>query len=443
VTRAPHDPLGIIAGRARQQVLFGAVDVTNAIRGGRIHGSLDSRGELKLTLDADALPADPVDYLAPLEYRSPSGGNRFTGHVAKSVPDGRRIAFEAYGATRLVEQAVGTFVALDTPHQEIVYVMARAASMTDEQLYIQGLDALKPEIFEVLAPVHGVSVDDTARIGSVTLIATEPMRKRIAELGFAEHLDEIDADAFALGLATAALGYHAERTALAQIDLALSWIATRLRHAITFLPDGALQGFDRAERRAVPRRGDLVIVRGLGTGRRWLRSTTAEATAATARIDADDPLLHALPQTLRPVERLALSACRRAVAESEPLARIQAISEAIECLVSGVKVPRLWPEGDLRRLRDALPDDVGPELRQRARKAISDLNDPPLMPRLRHLIDTYGLPVSDAEIELLKTVRGIRNDAVHGREATPPAPEVLDYASAVLCRLTVEHLATL
>jgi hypothetical protein len=133
---------------------------------------------------------------------------------------------------------------------------------------------------------------------------------------------------------------------------------------------------------------------------------------------------------------------RRAIAQTEPLARIQAISEAIECLVSGVKVPARWSDEELRTLRDALPDDLTPDLRKRARKAISDLNEVPLMPRLRHLIETRGLPVSDAEFALLKTVRRIRNDAVHGREAQPPAPEVLDHATAVLCRLTVEHLAT-
>ena len=68
-----------------------------------------------------------------------------------------------------------------------------------------------------------------------------------------------------------------------------------------------------------------------------------------------------------------------------------------------------------------------PDLRKRARKVISDVNEVSLMPRLLHLIETRGLPVSDAE---LKAVRHIGND------------EVLDHATAVLCRLTVEHLAT-
>jgi hypothetical protein len=314
--------------------------------------------------------------------------------------------------------------------------------MIDEQLHIQDLDKLQPEIFEVVAPVHGLTAIETATVGSVTFLAPEPTRERLAKLGFEGHMDDIDADAFALSLATAARGYVAEQAALQAIDLALSWMAARLRHAIAFLPDGTLQSFDRAQRRAVPRRDELVFVRGLATGRRWLRSTTSEATRATATLDEGDPLLHALPPVLDPVEHLALAACRRAIAETGPLARIQAISEAIECLVSGVKVPARWSAAELRSLRDALPDDLTPDLRKRARKAIADLNEVPLMPRLQHLIETRGLPVSDAEFKLLKSMRDIRNNAVHGREAQPPAPDVLDHATAVLCRLTIEHLAT-
>lgn len=442
MTSALHDFFGVIATRPPQRVLFGSVDVVNAMRGGRIHGSLESRGELELTLDVDALPPDPVDYLAPLRYHSRGGAPRFAGHVATGVPNGRRITCAAFGATLLTEQAVGTFVAFEVPHPELIYVMARASGMTDDQLHIGGLDELAPEVFEVLTPVHGVTVRDSTPLGSVTFLPQQPTREHLAELGFDKHVDQLDGDAFALCPATAVLGYHAEQAALETIDVTLSWIAARLRHATAVLPDGSLQTFDRAKRRAVPRRGELVVIRGLASGRRWLRSANGEATAASATLDPGDPLLQNMPTALRPVERLALSACLRAIAETEPLARIQAISETIECLVGGVKVPAQWSAEHLNTIRDALPDHLPADLRERARKAISDLNEVPLMPRLRHLVDARGLTVSDTELELLTTVRRIRNDAVHGREAEPPAPEMLDYATAVISRLTVEQLAT-
>jgi hypothetical protein len=62
------------------------------------------------------------------------------------------------------------------------------------------------------------------------------------------------------------------------------------------------------------------------------------------------------------------------------------------------------------------------------------------MRRLRAAVEDYGLPVSDDELALLDRMRAIRNDAVHGREASLPSPTELDYASAVTCRLVVEYL---
>jgi hypothetical protein len=143
---------------------------------------------------------------------------------------------------------------------------------------------------------------------------------------------------------------------------------------------------------------------------------------------------------LQTTDRLALAACRRATFELESLARVQALSEAIECLVAGVSVPRRWPRQDLRRIKRALPADLPPELAEAAKHAIGDLNRPGLMQRFRMLVEEQGLPVSDAELDLLDRTRAIRNDAVHGRTATPPSPADLDYATAIVCRVIVEHL---
>lgn len=63
------------------------------------------------------------------------------------------------------------------------------------------------------------------------------------------------------------------------------------------------------------------------------------------------------------------------------------------------------------------------------------------MARLRHLLESDGLPCSEAEIDLLVQLRRIRNDAAHGRQAEPPAPEVLDQAAAIASRLVVSKLA--
>jgi hypothetical protein len=443
MTRRPvDDPLGILERRSGPTVTLGATDLTNAFRGGSIHQALNSRGDVDLRLDVAALPPVPVDYLAPLSYRSSGSGVRadFVGHAASARPEGGLIQLEAHGASLLVEQGPGLFVAIGVAHNELVYTMARSAGMSDDELFIGRLDELAPELFEVMTPLHGVAVDAPRTVAGVTVLPANHVIDRLVGLGFRDDADELHADAFALSLQTAALAYGAEQAGLGDIDTALDWLATRLQHALAVLPDGTTQPFDRTQRLARPRRGDVVAIRGLTTGRRWLRSASPEALGLRARLDADDPLLRIDMQSLSATHRLALAACRRATSERDPLARVQALWEAIEFLVAGVKVPHRWAKADLKAIKRHLLDDLPSALRRRAEKAIDDLNQSPLMARFRELIEREGLPISEAEIDLLKAIRSVRNDAAHGRPAAAPPPAELDYATAIVGRLVVEHL---
>jgi hypothetical protein len=443
MTRRPiYDPLGVLERHGSPVVALGATDITNALRGGSVHQALSSRGDVHLTLDVTALPPDPVDYLAPLSYQSSGTGVRaeFIGHVANAHPQEGRIELEAHGASLLTEQRPGLFVAFGVAHNELVYTMARSAGMSDEEVVIGRLDELEPEVFEVMTPMHGVVVDAPRHVAAVTILPADHVTDRLVGLGFADHADELHADAFALSLHTAALAYGAEQAGLRDIDTALDLLATRLQHALAVLPDGTPQRFDRAQRLARPRRGDVVAVRGLTTGRRWLRAASPESLGLRATLDVNDPLLHIDARTLSATHRLALAACRRASTERDPLARVQALWEAIECLAAGVKVPHRWAKSDLKAIKCQLPDELPPELRRRVETAIDDLNQSPLMARFRELIERDGLPISEAEIKLLAAIRRIRNDAVHGRPATPPPPADLDHATAIVARLVVEHL---
>jgi hypothetical protein len=62
------------------------------------------------------------------------------------------------------------------------------------------------------------------------------------------------------------------------------------------------------------------------------------------------------------------------------------------------------------------------------------------MDRYRSLAEHEGLSITDREMDLLDTMRKIRNDTVHGRAAIAPSPVDLDYATAIVCRVVVEHL---
>jgi hypothetical protein len=441
VSRAP-DPLGLLAHQQRPTVTIGAANVSNALRGGNLHMGLNQRGEARFSLEAVALPVEPVDYTAPLEYHTGRRGGRaeFVGNItAARVQDGR-IELNAYDATLLSEQAMGLFVTIGVAPDEITYVMARSAGMSDDQLVIPSLDELNAEVFEVIAPVRGVAVREPRTVAGVTILPAPGVFERLRQMGFEGATDDLSADAFALSLTTARLGFHAEQNGLGEIDTALDWLTTRLRHALPFLPDGSTQDFDRGARRATPRRGELVIVRGLGTGRRWLRSASSHAVDAVLQLNDEEAILRVLPSHPSAADRLALAACRRAASERDPLARIQALWEAVECLVVGTSVPAQWTKEDVRALKKQLPLDLPEPLIVRARAALDRVSQVPLMARLRELVDHDALPVSEAELDLLAELRRVRNDAVHGREAVPPPPDVLDHATAIVCRLLVERL---
>src|SRR4051794_1355927 len=172
--------------------------------------------------------------------------------------------------------------------------MARSAGLTDEELVIPALDSLRQETFEILAPVYGLTVTGRRPLGAMTLLPRDDVLDRLREIGF-QNLEPLsDADAFVLGLETARLAYDAEQAGHRRIDTALDLVATRLRHALATFPNGEPQPFARDERRALPRRGDHVVVRGLLTGRRWLRSSVPQPIGSTAQLAEHDPLLDGL-----------------------------------------------------------------------------------------------------------------------------------------------------
>lgn len=436
------DPLGLLTAASSPAATIGGVDVGNAVRGGSVRVALDSRGELAIELDPAALPPEPVDYLATTTYKSTGPGLRtdFSGHVDRAVLADGRIKLEASGASLLVEHAAGLLISKGVAPPQLIYEMARSAGMTDDELVISELDDAEPEIFEVIAPLHGLALEAERRIASVTLMPRTDVLPRLAEMEFGDQLDAIDAEAFALSLQSQHRVYLAEQAGLREIDTMLDWLAARFQHGLARTQDGSLQPFERANSRARPHRGDLAVVRGLTSGQRWLRSVTRESMRFTASIRTNDPLLDIDLAALRTTERLALAACRRATSEHEPLARVQAISEAIESLVAEVSVPRRWERAQLRAAMRALPDHLPAGLLEDAKKAIGNLNTPGLMRRFRSLAEHAGLPISDRELGLLDEMRNVRNDAVHGRPAVPPSPPALDYATAIVCRVIVEHL---
>lgn len=158
-----RDPFGLLDQRTGLAIKFGFTDVSSALRGGSVTGTMGGRDNATLHLVPDLMPPDPVDYFAPLEIKRGHDRDRadFVGHAATAtLADDGRIKVEAYGASLLTERALGYFEAADVNAAEVTYLIARAAGMSDDQLVIEGLDDLPIETFEVIAPLHGVTTDE-------------------------------------------------------------------------------------------------------------------------------------------------------------------------------------------------------------------------------------------------------------------------------------------
>lgn len=440
------DPFGLRANHQDLKLVFGETRVLGGMRGGRLHTSLESVATADFGLDPDRLGIDLPDFLAPLSVYA---GRRiddhpvFQGHVRRAAADERGV-IQVYAAdsSELTETVLGGLRTPHLPPMEAVYILARGAGLAPQQLVIEGLDDLPTETFEVLAPLEGLQVADRVSLGSVTLLPPEPVAARLLVEGF-DDTRLHGASGYALALQTEQLAFDAEQRGLDEIDAVLGWVTARQRYGLALLRDGTPQAFDRDDARALPVRRDVVAVRGLLTGRRYSRAPSLQARAATLRLDAADPLLQSVDVSMLSVtDRLALNAARRAVSISEPLERIQALWEATEYLVAGVRAPKTVTREQIKQLKDNVPSEMDDGVRRRALKAIDGMNQVPLLARLRFMIESSNLPCSEEEIELLSEMRRVRNDVAHGRLAQPPTAERLDYATAVVCRLIVSRLVT-
>jgi hypothetical protein len=441
------DVLGLIEGRRRTAVHFGLVDAGAALVRAHMQSRMNAVPNAELIIDLERTPG-PIDYFAGLAVVAEQGVARyprFTGSVVKADPAPEGVVIEAMSAVAIAESLIGGLSARGVPHYELVYVLARAAGFREEQINIVGFPAPPRETFEVVVPVDGVDVGVPTDFAGVRFM---PADRGLRALGVLEIADEMrtafDAPAYALALATASRMLDAEEEGLAQIDLALSWLTVRLRYGLATLPDSRLLSFRRRESLARPGRRDLVSVRGLLTGRQWLRrpEVVQEERAVSLhrrpRLDPDLPQL-----TLQ--ERLALLALARATREPEPLARVHALWEAIEFYAKGTTVDLLFTNQDLEELRallqNVLPARFTERQRQRVIGQLDRLNDPPLLVRLRAALDVDAVPYADGDIELLSRLRRLRNKVVHGRSRELPQAEDVEHATSIVARMLVYRIA--
>jgi hypothetical protein len=442
---ADLDALGLLAARRETSVRFGAVEVGPALRGANLSSTVNQMPDADLVLDLERA-ATPPDYFGGLTVSAKERGERlprFTGSVVRASPAADGVQVTALGGISLAESLSGGLAVRGVPNFELVYVLARSGGLRDEQLRIDGLDRLPRETFEVIAPVDAVELDGALDFGGVRFVPAAVGARALSALEVSDEMRAAyETPAYALALVTTTRALVAEEEGLAQIDLALAWLTTRLRFGFATLPGGHTLRFTRTESLAQPNRRDLVLVRGMLTSRQWLRRPGSVPERRTVRLIADGARLDPNMPSMTLQGRLALGALARATSELDPLARVHALFEAIEFYASGVTVPSLFTKSERQALIRSLPQSFNDEQRERVGELVQKLNNPPLLVQLMRALDTDGVPMAAGEVDLLWRLRALRNDVVHGRRSELPAAEDVEYATSIVARMLVYRAAT-
>ncbi|WP_143681403.1 hypothetical protein [Streptomyces sp. 2R] len=432
-------PLG---GNSRREITkFGAVDVSSAIISITVNAKLNAISEARIVIDGKSSVISRLDFASQITVEQVVGENSrivFTGFAVEAKVSGGRIEAVCTAIPEFSERRVSPMATVGVPATEMIYTLAKGGGLGDEQLEIHGIEELPTEVFEIIAPVEGMQIDKSVRVGEVTFAGREFLNlEGMPEANSAAEFSEFSC--YAVTYATSSLLLSAETLALQEIDLSLAWLTVRSRYSVAPLPGGRIGGWERASMFVAPRRGPFVYVRGLRTKRRWLRVPEQEVQLTkleptSKHLDLTHPSLsRIIPLNIRQ----ALIAAARASREKDSITRVTALWEAIEFYVGKTSVPDIFSKADRRAIRRALPEFSDQHKTKRLEMLLGDLNNPPLFVKFRRRVSLDGAPVSQSDVDLLAKLRKVRNDVVHGRSPVEPDVHEVNQGVAIVSRILV------
>lgn len=427
----------------------GDVDLSKAIIGKIRLWSEQGLPGGEVTLAADLLEACPFDYLGEAQILARREGREialFTGLVDRVTHGEQTSKLDLVSVGKpFTEMGIGGLgVGKGIDPLELIWSLMVSSGMHDDRIDIEGFHPGPVEDFEVIVPLEALVIDRPMIVGEVALTADRRLRKLSGRLGPRELRKAYrSAPAWARVLVEERTLWEAEIAGSALIASALSWMTANAHYSYSKKPNGELAPFDRDWFRTRIHHGDVILVRGLSSGRIWLRSPTGIVYVPPAQVGE---LSRFTPRTdfasFAPQFREALHAWHRAATSSDPIAAVNGLWEAIEFYVAGVQLPALFDKAQLRRIRANALKGLSDEQASRVKDRLSEVNSPPLMIRLRAALEKYGVPHTDSDLEILRRVRTARNEFQHGRSRTPPAEADVRQALGFLNRVVVHSACT-
>lgn len=396
-------------------VLFGDVDVSSALRNANLSNSRGDMARAVLHLRRSAPDLTRVDFTSEVVVARGTGrGDRaFTGLVVSAVPEGEDLRVECVSNPALLEPTAGTLQVRTEPI-DAIYAILRTTGIPPERMQLEGLERLPLELFEVAAPVSGLTSTKPIRLGTVSFV-TDGSPSRMTRL-----LDDSElastfgaAPAHAVTYVAAARTFDAIDAGVRRIDSALALINVRLRFANAIAPDGSAPGWSRHQLKQLVSRQRVVAARGQTSSRTWLQELGEPEPAAVQELVAS-PAANATLNTRHAALRDAYGAAARAIVASDPVTKITAISETLEFYASRADVTFDFTKTERKAIRKAAAG-FSEQKRRRVENLIGTLNQVPFMARFRHQLAADGVPMTPSDLDTLKRLRDHRNELVHGR----------------------------
>jgi hypothetical protein len=430
-------------------VRFGGVEIAEGVVSARVTSAINEPSSAEVVVSNTALIDANPDYQSEVQIFIGTDEELdllFTGFVVAVEPRGNETLITmTTDFQKLNEDRMGGLGFSQVDPREVMWALLRSSGMDADKIKIEGYEPGPLEVFEVATALDGIHVGEATAVGRVHLLPDGPVARMAEDLG-PEELEKlyVGASAWAFVLTTARTLFEAETEGLKAIDTALAWLTTRTHYSGVVLPGGRARRFRRDWTMSRISRRDVVVARGVGTGRRWLRSPQDIAYRPELVIhEVEDLESLPLPPDISPQMREAFSAWRRAVEDSDPLAAVVALWECVEFYVSGVSVDELFTRPERRAVLKKATEGLQGQQLQRVREVVGRLNEAPLLVRLRAALEQDGVPCTEEELALLREIRQLRNDFVHGRSRELPSEVDLRYAKAIVNRMLVYRVARL
>lgn len=413
----------------------GSVSVTTAL--GR-----DARATA--TVPADQIVGKAAEYGAETQINAwGEAAPVFQGNVVEAVVNDGAVALRLASGTILDEYVIDRlFVGAGMPPLEMIWSVARMAGITPDHIVLDGFDP-PLDSFRVVMPVRGVTLDADVSYGHVRLtVDREVVRSILDFTNQPSYVEEfLDPGVWAAVRVEARTTYEAERAGVELIDGTLDRLAVEAQYSLAWAPGGTLTPFNRDALFAHPRAERFAIVRGISLPRAWLHAIADKVRSvpmARSRVALGGPPVGENPQFDE-----AIRAWQRAIQATDPVGIVSALWDSVEFYAGTVQVPELFTKPQCRALRRHLsPKALGDlALSETQAKRLADkigqLNDPPLLAKLRHRLDIHDVPFTDDEFKALWRLRQHRNDFTHGRERGTPQENDLHLAKALVNRILV------